>query len=53
MFTTNKIHPGAFSRIGDRYNRFIDPHHFLSRNALDVSWIASKKDALCNSVDIC
>ncbi len=43
MFTTNKIHRGAFARIGDRYNRFIDPHHFLGRSALDDSWMTKGK----------
>ena len=43
MFTTNKIHPGAFGRIGDRYSKFIDPYHFMGRNALDDSWMAKPK----------
>lgn len=36
----NKIHYGPFSRIGDRYNRFIDPTHFMGRNATADTWIA-------------
>ncbi len=36
----NKIHYGPFSRIGDRYNRFIDPTHFMGRNASADTWIA-------------
>ena len=34
------IHPGPFSRIGDRYAHFIDPDHFLGRNASAESWLA-------------
>ena len=41
MFSLNKIHDNAFGGIGDRYAHYIDPHHFLGRNALD--------DALWNS----
>ncbi len=40
MFNVNRTHPGAFRRIGDRYNRLINPDHFLGRNALDSSWVA-------------
>lgn len=36
----NQIHYGPFSRIGDRYNRFIDPTHFMGRNASSDTWIA-------------
>ena len=39
MFSLNKIHDNAFGGIGDRYTHYIDPHHFLGRNALDdVLW---------------
>ena len=40
MFNVNRTHPGAFKRIGDRYNKFINPYHFLGRNALEDSWVA-------------
>ena len=30
----------VFGRFGDRYNTFIDPDHFLGRNAFEDSWIA-------------
>ena len=40
MFQVNRTHPGAFRRIGDRYSRFINPYHFLGRNAFEKSWIA-------------
>ncbi len=36
----NQIHYGPFSRIGERYNRFIDPHHFMGRDATADTWIA-------------
>lgn len=35
-----KIHYGPFSRIGDRYNTFINPDHFMGRNASADTWIA-------------
>ena len=28
----------VFDRIGDRYGNFIDPDHFLGRNAFEESW---------------
>ncbi|MEO9485220.1 MAG: Hsp20/alpha crystallin family protein [Ekhidna sp.] len=30
----------VFGRIGDRYSSFIDPDHFMGRNAFEDSWIA-------------
>lgn len=36
----NRIHHGPFSRIGDRYATFIDPDHFLGRDASSETWIA-------------
>lgn len=35
-----KIHYGPFSRIGDRYATFINPYHFLGRDANADTWIA-------------
>ena len=43
MFSLNKIHDNAFGGIGDRYAHYIDPHHFLGRNALDDALWNSKK----------
>ncbi len=40
IMALNQIHYGPFSRIGDRYNRFIDPTHFMGRNATAETWIA-------------
>ena len=43
MFSLNKIHDNAFGGIGDRYAHYIDPHHFLGRNAMDDALWSSKK----------
>ena len=43
MFSLNKIHDNAFGGIGNRYAHFIDPYHFLGRNALDEALWNSPK----------
>ncbi len=35
MFSVNKVHPSAFRRIGDRYNKYFDPHHFMGQDSFE------------------
>ena len=51
MFTLRQIHDNAFGGIGDRYNRYFDPDHFLGRNAMDDALWSSAKTNVRQSDD--
>ena len=45
MFTKNPITNLTYHRIGDYYNNFIDPGHFMGRSSLADPWIAPEEAA--------
>ena len=48
MFSVNKVHPSAFRRIGDRYNKYFDPHHFMGRDSFEDPWMTPAANVLKN-----
>ena len=46
MFSVNKVHPSAFRRIGDRYNNYFDPHHFMGRDPIEDPWMTPAANVL-------
>ncbi len=52
MFNLRQVHDQAFGGIGDRYTRYIDPYHFLGRNAMDETlWSAKPKSNIRQTPD--
>ena len=48
MFSVNEVRPSAFRRIGDRYNNYFDPDHFMGRDSMEDSFMIPPANVLKN-----